>query len=69
MISHIEVQIRDRIALRQSAIFERVSLLYIWLRYSPASATTTNVFMHNCSDMDPVSEHVEQDPILSAFTK
>ena len=29
----------------------------------------TKVFMHNSSDMNPVSEHMEHDSTLSAFTK
>ena len=53
----------------ECAIFERVPMPYIRSRYSSASTTTTKVFMHNSSDMNPVSEHMELDPILSLFTK
>ena len=69
MISHIEVQIRDRLIYRQIAIFERVPLPYIQPRYFSASATTTNVFFNNCSDLNPVSAHTEQDSKRPAFTK
>ena len=37
-------------------------------RYCSASASTIKIPMHNCSDMNPVSEQREQDSILSVFT-
>ena len=69
MISHVEIQICDRLTQHQSAIFERVPLQHIRTRYSLAFATTTKVFMNNCSDMNPLYELVEKESILSAFTK
>ena len=59
----------DTLSTNIAPIFERVPLPYIQPRFSSAPATATNVFTHNCSDMNPVSEYMEQDSILAAFTK
>ena len=50
----IEVRLFNLLTKRESAIFERIPILYIWPRYSSVAATTTKISTQSSSDIYPV---------------